>query len=444
MINKELALEILDIANRLGSENCRVVLNSNTQSSFCVKNNVLDKIESSNSSSVFLQLYTNSRYGSFSTNILEKGRLVEFVKKAIETTEAVAPDLERGLPDPELYYKNDGEDLEQYDPSVGSLTNQQKIEIAYNCSNEIFESDDRILSVSSTFEESEEHNIVVDSQNFINQNSQSSFFLNCECSVMADDDTRPEGWWYDGSLYFESLKKEGIAKEALKRAVDRLNPQKLISGQYNIILENRVASRMISPLLSALSGAALQQNNSFLKETKGKQLFNNQLMIIDKPHLKRRFGSRYFDNEGVATKEMAIINEGVVSNYFINSYYSKKLSMPTTIDSPSQPLCFSRERGERGESKLSYHPLIADCHKGILITGFNGGNSNSATGDFSFGIQGFWFQDGVIKYPIKEMIITGNLIDFWSRFISSAHDYTTATRILTPSLAFEGITLNGI
>ena len=33
--------------------------------------------------------------------------------------------------------------------------------------------------------------------------------------------------------------------------------------------------------------------------------------------------------------------------------------------------------------------LVADIKQGILVTGFNGGNSNSSTGDFSYGIEGF-------------------------------------------------------
>ena len=41
---------------------------------------------------------------------------------------------------------------------------------------------------------------------------------------------------------------------------------------------------------------------------------------------------------------------------------------------------------ETGDKNLD--GLIAGVEKGILVTGFNGGNNNSSTGDFSYGIEG--------------------------------------------------------
>ena len=54
--------------------------------------------------------------------------------------------------------------------------------------------------------------------------------------------------------------------------------------------------------------------------------------------------------------------------------------------------------------------LVADVQKGILVTGFNGGNCNSSSGDFSYGIEGFLIENGKLTQPVSEMNVTGNMI----------------------------------
>ena len=74
--------------------------------------------------------------------------------------------------------------------------------------------------------------------------------------------------------------------------------------------------------------------------------------------------------------------------------------------------------------------------EGILVTGFNGGNSNSATGDFSFGVEGFLFKDGKIVHPVREMLITGNLITLWNNLMAAGDDARPCKSKLIPTLAF--------
>ena len=70
---------------------------------------------------------------------------------------------------------------------------------------------------------------------------------------------------------------------------------------------------------------------------------------------------------------------------------------------------------------------IREC-RGILITGFNGGNTNGATGDFSFGIEGYLFENGNISHPIKEMNMTGNILSLWHNVTNIGTDYRECSR----------------
>ena len=87
--------------------------------------------------------------------------------------------------------------------------------------------------------------------------------------------------------------------------------------------------------------------------------------------------------------------------------------------------------------------IMEACRNGILITDFCGGNSNPATGDFSYAIQGYRFKDGKIVHPVREMLITGNIVDLWSRLLAAGTDARRCRSKLTPTLAFDNVDFSG-
>lgn len=88
--------------------------------------------------------------------------------------------------------------------------------------------------------------------------------------------------------------------------------------------------------------------------------------------------------------------------------------------------------------------LLASVKKGILVTGFNGGNSNGTSGDFSYGIEGFLVENGEIVQPVSEMNITGNMKTLWSGIGEIGNDVNDSSSWLTPSIVFEGVDFSGV
>ena len=439
-LNKNIADRALETAIKMGCSASRIVLNYNSNSCYTVRNDKLDRLQQATSSSLYIQIFVEGRYGSFSTNRMNEAELRIFIKKAIEATKLLAPDICRTLPLKELYYTGNKEDLFQYDSSIQSTDPLAKRDIAFKCASEVYGRDKRVLSVNSDYSDSEDCTYIIDSQGFAQESSETIFTVTTECSVKDDSDARPEGWWFHSSIFFDDLQKSGIGERALERALSRLSPQKMRSGIYNVVLENTVSNRVVAPIISALNGAALQQNNSFLKDKLGERLFPDALNLFDTPHIKRMFGARYFDGEGIATKPIDIIKDGVINTYFINTYYSNKLQIPVTIEGPSILQCKLSSCKEGGDLK----EILREVGTGVFITGFNGGNSNSSTGDFSFGINGFYFENGEIMYPVKEMNITGNLISLWNNVIAIGNDPMDTGRWRIPTLAFENANLSGL
>ena len=443
-INSDLAEKSLEIALRNGCNSARVTFSANNQSSYSVRNDKLDRLQQANGSSLYLQLYVDGKYGSYSTNRTEEDDLKLFIGNAVEATRLISEDPFRALPDRSLCYRGEFPDLGQFDSTIETITPEDKSRIAYECAAEIYQTDKRIVSVNCEYGDSDEFMHIVDSNGFKGSSRQSLFTLSAECSVKGSGDSRPEGWWYESSLIFDKFNVKGVGKKAFERAVSRLNPKKLKSGLYTMVLENTVSSRVIAPVISALNGAAIQQNNSFLKEKLGKKVFSSKFQLIDRPHLYGAAGSRLFDGEGIATRDMNIIENGVVNSFFINTYFSRKLNMPVTIEGPSVPTCKFADSPVTEREIINLNDILVKCRKGILVTGFNGGNSNTSTGDFSYGVQGFYFENGVILHPIKEMNVTGNIISLWNSIVEAGTDPRPTSRWLIPTLAFESVNFSGI
>ena len=103
------------------------------------------------------------------------------------------------------------------------------------------------------------------------------------------------------------------------------------------------------------------------------------------------------------------------------------------------------ERGLKSDlfvNEIAQKDILDLCGSGILVTDFNGGNCNSATGDFSYGVSGFLFENGKITSPIDSMLITGNMTDLWNNLLAAGSDPVPGMSRQVPTLAFKDVTFN--
>lgn len=434
--NKKLAQWAMEFALKNGCQASRVSLANGSNSSLEIRNMKIDRLQQASESSLVIQLFVDGRYGSFSTNRTDKKELEGFIRNGIETTRYLAEDKARTLPDASLYYAGGQPDLELYDPKAENVNPDDKVSLAMNTCNEIMGKDERIISAESSYSDDTTFRYLVASNGFEGESSSSSFSLVASVSIRGDGDARPSDYWYDSALFYDTLIKQGHGTKALERVIRKLGQKKVASGKYTMVVDNMNSARLLSPLINALYGSSIQQKNSFLIDKVGQKIVSEKLVLTDTPHIKRAPGARYFDGEGVATKQLPVFDAGVLKTYFIDTYSANKMNVPQTISGPS---ILSLNMGSKDTDGL-----IAATPKGIFITGFNGGNSNSTTGDFSFGVEGFLIENGKLTQPISEMNITGNMLTLWSNLLEIGNDPRPSSSWKVPSLAFEGVDFSGL
>ncbi|MDR1503377.1 MAG: TldD/PmbA family protein [Prevotella sp.] len=434
--HKDTAQWAMRFALQNGCQATRVSIITANNNSFEYRNTQLDKLHQSSENKLYIEFFVDGKYGTFSTNRIEKAGLETFIKEGIISTGYLAPDTLRQLPNPDRYYKGDSKGLDLYDNSFENISTDKKLDIARQAVEEIYESDKRIISITSSYDDGVGAEYMIASNGFEAESIDSAFNLTVEVALKTDSDARAESYWFDSSIYWDDLKKTGIGKTALERSLRKIGQRKIKSGRYDMLLDNTTASRLFSPIMGAMYGTALQQKNSFLLDKLGQQITSDKLTIIDTPHLTRAFGARWFDGEGVATKERVIIDKGILQIYFIDTYNSLKMDIEPTIASPS---IIQTTRGSQ-----SFDGLLQSVQKGIWITGFNGGNSNPTTGDFSFGIEGFLIEGGIITTPVSEMNITGNILVLWKNLAEVGNDPRESSPWRLPSLLFSDVNFSGL
>ena len=447
---RSIARHCIEYAMTKGAEGVRLSLNKNVMDSCSMLNGELDKVSHSADRSIYLYLYVDGRYGTFSTNRLDTEELESFIDKAIVMVKMLGEDRCRRLPDPTRTAKDatGGMELGLYDSHYEGCDSDSRLKKAEEMSiiKTLAQSEGyKVLSEECEYAESLDDTLLMDSQGFEGRHTETSFNCFSELTIQDNDGNRYSGYWWEASPHFNVLRLKGCSYTALERAVSQIGPRNRRSGRYRMVVDGTVASRLVSPLINALNASAIQQKMSFLEGSMEKKIFSEGLTIMDNARTLGKSGSRMYDSEGVATQNRAIIENGVVKQYFVSTYMSEKTGFAPTIEDISRP-CLSpfmagKELNDL-EKGVSLKDILGLCSNGIYVTGFNGGNCNPVTGDFSFGIEGFAFSKGKVTHPVKEMLITGNIVELWNSFTAAGTDTRSSSRWQIPTLAFENVSFS--
>ncbi|MBQ6016221.1 MAG: TldD/PmbA family protein [Bacteroidales bacterium] len=462
---KILTRECLKMALEAGASKARASLSKNTMNIVATLDGEVDKITACLDRSINVNLFVDGRYGTFSTNKLDADSLRSFIVRAVETTRMLAPDPCRDLPEPSRTAKDavDGSELGICDPAWRSITPEQRIAFALdNCCGRTCSSASlpprtrpaqqssseehvlpqpknnwKLISEEGEYSDSEYWNYVVDTQGTEVLHAETSFEFFTELTIQDSRGRKYSGGWWEAAPLLKDFHPEKVAPAALEEAVMQIGPRRCRSGKYRAVIDSEVSQKVLNPILNALNAFNIQQKNSFLTDALGKQVFPAGLDIMDMPRIPGEACGKMFDSEGVATANHYIVKDGVVQEFFVNTYMANKLGVAPTIEDAMRPVICRFGNG------VSRQDIMKTCGDGILITDFCGGNSNPATGDFSYAIQGYRFKDGKIVHPVREMLITGNILDLWSRLLAAGDDARRCRAKLTPTLAFDQVDFSG-
>lgn len=251
---------------------------------------------------------------------------------------------------------------------------------------------------------------------------------------------------YSTAVHMADLESaEAIGHTAAERAIARLNPTRPRTARVPVVFDPRVASSFIGHLVGAINGASIARGTSYLKDKLGQAVFASGVRIVDDPRRVRGLRSRPFDGEGVPTARMALIEDGVLTTWLLDSRSARQLGMRSTghaVRGTGGPPSPGTSNVYMEPGTLSPADLMADIREGLYVTEMMGSAINGLTGDYSRGAAGFMIRDGALAEPVAEITVAGNLIEMF-RALVPANDLRLRRGVDAPTLRVDGLTMAG-
>lgn len=247
------------------------------------------------------------------------------------------------------------------------------------------------------------------------------------------------GWEYAGSRRMSDIDIKSVGEDAAKRALELLGSRKISAVKAPVILSPSVAVDFLEILSASLSAESVQKQRSFLAGKTGKKIISQLIDIVDDGTMDWGTGTSPVDDEGVPTMNKKLITGGVLQGYIHNTYTAKKDGVSSTGNAvrgtKSLPGIGVSNFYIDAEGGKPVNDLTGSLSKGIVILSAMGVHTaNPVSGDFSIGISGLWIENGEAVYPVKEAVISGNILDMFNKVEAVGSDLKFYGSTGSPSL----------
>lgn len=433
---QQIARDILEHAQKGGASASETHVSDGFGQTVTVRKNEVETIEYNRDKGLSVTVYIGKKRGNASTSDFSPQAIRETVAAALSIARHTAEDDCAGLADAELLAQT-VPDLDLYHP--WDLSVEEAIELARNCERTAFAVDKRITN-------SEGASISIDESQFVYANSlgfmggfpYSRHSASC-VAIAEQNDTKQRDYWYSVARDTADLEPiEQIGRKAGERTVARLGARQIATCQVPVIFEAPVAASLLGHFTSAVSGSSLYRRSSFLLDSIGQQVFKQGINIREQPHLPKGLASSAFDDEGVATVERNVVENGVVQGYFLSSYSARKLGLQTTGNAGG----IHNLMIDNG-NPMGFETMLKKMGTGLLVTEMMGHGINMVTGDYSRGASGYWVENGEISYPVEEITVAGNLKEMFSGISAIGNDIVVRGSKQSGSILIDHMTIAG-
>lgn len=428
--------KVIEYTKKGGATQSEVSVSESIGFEVAVRQGQVETVEYQRDRGASITVYIGHQKGSASTTDLSPQALESAARAACDIAQTTQPDPCMGLADPSLM-AFDYPELDLHHP--WDLNPQQAIQMALECESIALGHDKRIVnSDGAGLSTHNSHYIYGNSHGFIGAFRTSRHSLSC--SVVAIDQHHQMQRDYDYTVARDASllhSPQEVGLKAAQRTVERLDPQRVKTCKVPVLFDASIASQFWGCLISAIKGANIYRQTSFLYDQLNQCIFPENMTIYELPHLKGGMGSAPFDLEGVKTTDRAFVENGVLKSFVLSSYSARQLGMVTTGNAGGV-----RNLRIKGIS-LELPALLKKMERGLYVTELMGNGIHLVNGDYSQGAAGFWVEHGEIQYPVAEITIASRLQDMFKQVVALGTDLDTRGNIVSGSVLIEQMTVAG-
>ncbi|MFK2877127.1 metalloprotease PmbA [Rhodanobacter hydrolyticus] len=434
-----LAEDVIRRARAAGASAAEVAASIDTGLNVNVRLGEVETVEHTRDRGFGLTVYFGQRKGSASTADLNPDSIQATLDQACAIARFTEEDPAAGLADAARMAR-DFPDLDLWHPwaidTADAIELGRRIEDAGRAHAGIANSDGAGVQAGESL------SVYANSHGFLGRERGTRHSLSL--SLIAGEGERMQrDYWYDSARDAgDFMSAKALGDKAAERTLARLDARSLTTRECPVLFAPEIARGLVGHLVGAVSGGALYRRASFLLDHAGKAIMPAWLHIDEKPHLQRGHASGNFDAEGVATRESALVEGGVLARYVLGSYSARKLGLQSTGNAGGIHNLRVAPGADDGEAS-DFADMLRRLGTGLLVTEVMGQGVNTITGDYSRGAAGFWVENGAIAYPVEEITIAANLRDMYAGIRAVGADVDPRSHILCGSILVDRMTVAG-
>jgi PmbA protein len=430
----QLAEDVIRRARAAGASQAEVAASIDTGLSVNVRLGEVETVEHTRDRGFGLTVYFGQRKGSASTADLNPDSIQATLDQACAIARYTEEDPAAGLADA-ARMATQFPDLDLWHPwridTEQAIALGKQIEDAGRAHAGITNSDGASVQMGESLA------VYANSHGFLGRERGTRHSLSLSL-IAGDDEGMQRDYWYDSVRSADDfMSAQALGDKAAQRTLARMGARRLSTRQSPVLFTPEVARGLIGHLIGAVSGGALYRRASFLLDHAGKQVMPAWMNIVERPFIMRGQGSGSFDAEGVATRDSALIENGVLARYVLGSYSARKLGLESTGNAGG----IHNLIVEPGQDDFA--ALLKRMGTGLVVTEVMGQGVSTITGDYSRGAAGFWVENGQIAYPVEEITIAANLRDMYANIVAVGSDVDPRSHLLTGSVLLEQMTIAG-
>ncbi|WP_322963923.1 TldD/PmbA family protein [Sphingomonas fuzhouensis] len=232
---------------------------------------------------------------------------------------------------------------------------------------------------------------------------------------------------------------EQLVRTAADRARAGLGARAVPSRRGPVLFDPRTAMSLVSDLAGALTGMAQFRGMSFLRDPLGRSVAAAHLDLVEDPFEPLGLASGGFDSEGIAGSTRHILRGGMVEGLFLSSVSGRKLGMASTGNADG----FYNLRLTSTAPSGDFAAMLRMLDTGLVVTEFQGGKTDPATGNWTQAAKGLWVEGGEIVHAVTDVTLAGQLPAMLNGIRAVGRDVERLGAIRTGAILVDDMQVGG-
>ena len=430
------------LAKEAGLQEVELYISESRSLSISLFHGEVDEYKDNNGYSILARGILNGKCGSATADVWNKDKAAWLVKEMVANAKVIEND------DPIFIFKGSEKyhKVNTFNKDLENVSIDQVMKGLQDVEKNCRELDPRIIEVAGTeYHQSSDKTTLINSNglNLVQKNNYYYFVVQC---VAKEGEQTKSGYDFFFDNDFSKFDAKKFAKKVVDQTVAQLGGEACASNKYKAVLHPDVVTSLIKAYVGHANAEEVQKKSSLFIGKIGQKIASKKVTIEDRPLQKNPF-ARWFDDEGVATYNKAIVKNGVLQTYLYNLTTAAKDGVQTTGNGYGG--------GKKGvestflylkPGKKSLDELFAEVGNGVFITDVSGLHAglNPQSGNFSLQSTGFMIENGKKGKPLDLITVSGNLLEIFQDVLEVGNDtYVSPSGVSAQSLLIKKIVVSG-